>query len=143
MMDEFIGQYARNPESKAAGSDGRPAGRDTNGVLRRLHLHDGVPTRIGKEVDRLDEEEDYRLDATDPGEFKPKVDEQLASALAKLGDKATSQLASSLQVSERRLRDVLKRRAVPREDFRDRLIDLAKRLRPHGEKPREPSVVRK
>jgi hypothetical protein len=91
---------------------------------------DGPPARIGKEVDRLDEDENYRLDATDPGGFKLKVDEQLSSALAKLGDRATHELAAALFVSERRLRDVLKNRAVPRKDFRNRIIDLAKQERP-------------
>ena len=61
-------------------------------------MRDGPPVRIGKEVDRLDEDEDYRLDATDPDGFKLKVDEQLSSALAKLGDKATPKLAALLCV---------------------------------------------
>jgi hypothetical protein len=125
-MDEFIEPYARNPESKAAGPDGRPAGPETRGILGRLHLRDGPPVRIGKEVDRLNEDEDYRLDATDPDGFRLKRDEQLITALAKLGGKATPELAALPRVSERRLRDVLKGRAVPRENLRNRIVDLAR-----------------
>jgi hypothetical protein len=43
-----------------------------------------------------------------------------------LGPRATPDLAQSLGASERRLRDVLKRRAKPRGDLRNRIIAAAK-----------------
>src|SRR5581483_2842718 len=46
-LDEFIEAYRRHPESKAATPDGRPADKDTHGVLGRLRLADGLPRRIG------------------------------------------------------------------------------------------------
>lgn len=126
LLDEFIENYARHPESKAAGPDGMPAGLETRGLLGRLHLYDGPPVRIGKEVDRLDEDEDFQLRATDPESYKLKRDEQLASAIAVLGDRTTPELAAALRVSERRLRDVLKERSVSRGDLRAKIITMAK-----------------
>ena len=61
LLDEFIENYARHPESKAAGPDGMPAAWKNAWSPGRLHLYDGPPVRIGKEVDRLDEDEDFQL----------------------------------------------------------------------------------
>lgn len=76
-LDELIENYARHPEAKAAGPDGKPAEPETRGVLGRLHLYDGPPVRIGKEIDRLDEDDDFQLKASDPESYKLKRDEKL------------------------------------------------------------------
>jgi hypothetical protein len=65
-MTEFVERYGTHPEAKAAGPDGQPAGEATRGVLGRLHLRGGQPVRIGKEVDRLDEDDDFTLRPSDP-----------------------------------------------------------------------------
>lgn len=65
-LDEFVRRYAEHPESKAAGPDGKPATAATRGVLGRLHLRSGEPERIGKEVDRLDEDDGDNLDQSRP-----------------------------------------------------------------------------
>src|SRR5580700_5729 len=68
-FDDFIELYQRHPESKAAAPDGKPADEETRGVLGRLHLTGGAPRRIGKEVDRLDEDEEFTLDQPVAAEY--------------------------------------------------------------------------
>jgi hypothetical protein len=133
-LDEFIGNYARHPESKAAGPDGKPAGPDTKGVLGRLHLTDGQPRRIGKEVDRLDEGEDFTLGDTDPAEYTARK-YTLEWALGILADEPASRLAPLLGMSERRFRDIgrgLVKRT--RAASRDAIIRLARSRATHCEK---------
>jgi hypothetical protein len=124
-MDEFIDGYGRHPESKAAGPDGLPAGPETRGVLGRLQLSDREPSRIGKEVDRLDEDDGAGLEAPETQTYGSQDDEKLAWAIQTLGDDAAGSLAASVRVSERRLRDVLKGRSKPRPELRAALIRLA------------------
>jgi hypothetical protein len=126
-MDEFIERYRRHPEAKAAGPDGRPAGPETRGLLGRLHLCDGPPSRMGKEIDRLDEDEDAALDWPDPAIYASSGRVKLAWAIRTLEGRSRHGLAASLGVSERRLRDVLKGRAQPHDGLRDRIIKLALR----------------
>src|SRR5262249_53585614 len=60
-LSEYVEKYARHPESKAADKDGNPANEETRGVLERLHIQSVHLSRIGKEVDRLDEEDGATL----------------------------------------------------------------------------------
>ncbi len=60
-LDEFIGNYARHPEAKAAGPDGKPRGAGDPGRSGASAPDRRPPRRIGKEVDRLDEDEDFTL----------------------------------------------------------------------------------
>jgi hypothetical protein len=104
-FDEFIDLYRRHPESKAAGPDGMPAGEETNGVLGRLHLTGGAPCRIGKEVDRLDEDEEFTLDRPAAVEYTSRGT-TLAWALKALEDEPASKIGPLVGVSERRFRDI-------------------------------------
>jgi len=104
-LDEFIGNYSRHPEAKAAGPDGMPAGPETRGVLGRLNLADGQPRRTGKEVDRLDEGEYFTLGNMDPAEYAAR-DHTLEWALAILAGESSAKLASLIGMSERRFRDI-------------------------------------
>jgi len=102
----FIEQYRRHPESKAAGPDGLPSTEETKGVLGRLVPEAGEPPlRIGKEVDRLEEADGVDLDAQE--------------AIRRLQGCPQAPLAERLLgVSVRRLRDVLKSHATPRDGLR-------------------------
>jgi hypothetical protein len=108
-FDEFIGKYKGHPESKAAAADGMPASEETRGVLGRLHLTGGAPRRIGKEVDRLDEDDEFTLDRPDPAEYIPQK-LSLSWALEVLSDESTASLARLVGISTRRLDDVRKGR---------------------------------
>ena len=65
-LSEYVDQYQRHPEAKAADWKGDPAGPDTIGLLGRLRLRSTRLTRIGKEVDRLDQEEGASLEPDRP-----------------------------------------------------------------------------
>jgi hypothetical protein len=125
-FDEFIGNYARHPEAKAAGPDGRPAGPDTQGVLGRLHLTDGQPRRIGKEVDRLDEDQEYSLESLDPTEYRA-TRETLEWALGVLEQEPATEIAPLVGMSERRFRDIRRGLVIKvRPEHRVAIIGLAR-----------------
>jgi len=46
VLADYIEQYARHPESKAADNNGNPSGRDTKGVLSRLAIDEFSAQRI-------------------------------------------------------------------------------------------------
>jgi hypothetical protein len=54
-LSDYIDDYQRHPEAKAADQDGNPAGPETIGLLGRLPVRSKKLARIGKAVDRLDE----------------------------------------------------------------------------------------
>ena len=125
-LDEFIANYALHPEAKAAGPDGRSSTERTWGVLGRLHLFDGPPIRIGKEVDRLDQDEDAALGDMDPAEYTARK-YTLEWALGILEDEPASKLAPLIGMSERRFRHI--RRGLvkrTRATSRDAIIRFAR-----------------
>ncbi len=54
----LLHRYMRHPEAKSLGPDGRPCGRETRGLLQRMHVTAGKHRHIGKECDRRWEEGD-------------------------------------------------------------------------------------
>jgi hypothetical protein len=124
-LDEFIDDYARHPESKAAGPDGKPADEETRGLLGGLHLTGGSPRRIGKEVDRLDEDEEFTLDRLVAAEYIRRS-ATLAWALKVLEDEPASKIGPLVGVSERRFRDIRRGRVKNvRQAHRRAIIRLA------------------
>ena len=123
-LDEFIAQYAEHPESKAAGPDGLPATSETRGLLGRLHLTDGRPSRIGKEIDRLDEDDGERLERDEPFAYDA-PDDRLEWALRVLDATPRAGVAHELGISVRALQDILKGRATPRPKLRPAIVRLA------------------
>ena len=69
-LSEYVDQYQRHPEAKAADWKGDPAKTDTIGLLGRLRLRSTRLTRIGKEVDRLDQEDGASLELDQPIEYE-------------------------------------------------------------------------
>jgi hypothetical protein len=126
-LDEFIAQYADHPESKAAGPHGLPATAETRGVLGRLHLTDGEPARIGKEVDRLDADEGDVLDWDQPVEYEGRSGE-LDWAIGVLGARPRAEVARELSITVRRLQDIVKSRSRPRAALRKAIFELARLL---------------
>lgn len=52
---DVLTAYRHHPESKSAGPDGEPCGKQTAGVLRRRAVRAGSVIYVGKESSRLDE----------------------------------------------------------------------------------------
>ena len=65
-LSTYIDAYQNHPEAKAADRFGNPAGPETTLLLYRLRLRSKRLQRIGKEVDRLDQEEGASLDPVAP-----------------------------------------------------------------------------
>lgn len=124
-LDEFISGYERHSESKAAASDGTPANEETRGVLGHLQLMGGAPRRIGKEVDRLDEDQEFILDRLDPAEYTSSR-ATLEWALETLSDEPATKIAQLVGISERRFRDIRRGRIKRvRRQHRYAIIRLA------------------
>ncbi|HEY1883026.1 MAG TPA: hypothetical protein VGG51_08295 [Candidatus Cybelea sp.] len=113
-MDEYIREYRCHPEGKAADLNGNRAGSDARGVLRRLSVSSVYLARIGKEVDRLDEDEGASLDGAEPQEYLGAVRQDLASDIAFLAGFPQELTAVDIGLSPRRWREIVKGRARPR-----------------------------
>jgi hypothetical protein len=124
-LDEFIEGYRRHPESKAAAPDGTSADKNAHGILGRLNLVGGFPCRIGKEVDRLDEDDEFTLERPEALEYETS-NATIDWALSVLESEPASKLAVVAGMSERRMRDIKKGRTKHvREAHRTTLIKLA------------------
>lgn len=110
-MDEYIGQYRRHPEAKAADANGNPAGPETRGVLGRLAVRSVRLARVGKEIDRLDEAEGASLEGDGPKEFER---ESLAEDIAVLATLPQESAAREIGITARRWRDLVKGKSQPR-----------------------------
>ncbi|MGA8575271.1 MAG: hypothetical protein WB609_06200 [Candidatus Cybelea sp.] len=110
-LNEYIEQYHQHPEAKAADRDGNRAGPDTVGLLGRLPMRSRKLARIGKEVDRLDEDEGTSLEPDRPTEYER---DDLAGDIACLATFPREQVANEIDISERRWRDIIEHRSNPR-----------------------------
>ena len=124
-LDEFVWRYANHPESKAADSCGNPATAETRGLLGRLHLTGREPSRIGKEVDRLGEDDGSELDPDEPIIYADGSEAALKAAIAVIRDLPRTKIAMELKISPRRLQDIIHGRARPRHLLRIAIIDFA------------------
>jgi hypothetical protein len=131
-LAEYVERFRNHPEAKAADCDGNPSVADTKGLLFRLRIMADKPDRIGKEVDRL--EEDDGTDLLEDGPFvydeKPDKRKEQAAGFEKARlfletFRPKRRLCDYLKVTPRRLRDVLKRMAYPRSALRRAIIQLA------------------
>jgi transcriptional regulator with XRE-family HTH domain len=93
-----------------------------------LQLTSVRPTHIGKEVDRLEEDGDFSLEAAGPQHYGPGDHSVWEQAMAALGSRPQSEVAAQLGISIRRLRDILKGRARPRGSTAQRILALAARI---------------
>jgi hypothetical protein len=122
-LNEYIESYHRHPDAKAADKDGNPAGPDTIGLLGWLHVKQyGKVARIGKEVDRLDEDEDAALESELPVDYGR---DDLAEDVAYLAQFPQEATAAEIGISERRWRDIATGKSVPREATARRIARAA------------------
>lgn len=114
-------KYGAQPEAKALGPDGEPCGRGTVGLLRRRPATAGEIKLIGKESNRLEDwltgvltidELDERLTVYHDNDGWRRI------ALPKLRAMGTREVAEAVGISERRARDILQGRTMPRRTHR-------------------------
>lgn len=121
-LDEYVRDYARHPEAKAADANGKPAGPDTVGLLYRLPLQSKRLIRIGKEVDRLAGDEGATLTPDQPVEYEC---DELAEDIEYLAMFPQAATARDLGLSERGWRKLTKTKPRPRATTVQRIRYLA------------------
>ncbi|HET6275202.1 MAG TPA: hypothetical protein VFE16_04595 [Candidatus Cybelea sp.] len=121
-MSEYVRDYARHPEAKAADADGKPAGPDTVGLLYRLPLQSKRLIRIGKEVDRLAGDEGATLMPDEPVEYER---DDLADDIAYLATFLQAATARDLGITERGWRKIIKGEVAPLAETVDRIRQIA------------------
>lgn len=126
-LDEYIEQYMRHPEAKGADANGQPATSETRGLLHRLHLFAAETVVIGKEVDRLEEEDAAALSGGKAATYRsgPRPEAMVSASVAYLSGFRQASVAADLGMSERRWRDIVKGCARPRRRLKQKLIRLA------------------
>jgi hypothetical protein len=125
-LNDYIEGYHRHPEAKAADQNGNPAGPDTVGLLGRLRVRSEKLARIGKEVDRLDQDEGASLESLDPAEYTSSG-ATLEWALGVLRPEPANEIAPLIGMSDKRFRDI--RRGCVKEvrsEHREAIIALAR-----------------
>lgn len=121
-LSEYVNQYQRHPEAKAADWKGDPAELNTVGLLGRLRLRSNRLVRIGKEVDRLDQEDGASLEPDRPVEYER---DELTAAIAYLADLPQEAVASELGLSVRGWRSLVKGVSKPRSTTAKRIRQLS------------------
>jgi hypothetical protein len=71
-MRDVVTEYSQHAETKAAGMDGQPCGRDTVGLLRPRPIHADHLDRVGKEANRAHDDTDMADDGGAPAIYGPK-----------------------------------------------------------------------
>jgi len=128
-MDEYIREYRSHPEGKAGDLNGNRAGSDARGVLRRLPVTSVHLARIGKEVDRLDDDEGASLEGSEPKEYIGADRHDLADAIAFLAAFPQERTALDIGLSPRRWREIVKGRARPRTRRARSIVRVAAQYR--------------
>jgi len=121
-LADYVDYYQRHPEAKAADRESNPAGPETIGLLGRLRVRSKKLARIGKEVDRLDEEEGAALEPERPIEYERG---DLAEDIAYLAQFPQAATARQLGLSERGWRKIIKGDVRPLAATKTRIKELA------------------
>jgi len=130
-LDEYVERYRIHPESKAADAQGTVCTEETRGLLYPLHLESDASIHVGKEVDRLDEDEGTTLTDNEPIVYRDKKEAgthaaaDLEAAIEYLATLSQGHVSKGLGISERRWRDIAKGRAQPHRKRVRAIIRLA------------------
>ena len=128
-LNEYVDNYERHPEAKAADWKGDPAGPDTIGLLGRLRLRSKRLARIGKEVDRLDQDEGASLTPDRPVEYEF---DELADDIDYLAQFPQRATAHDLGLTERGWRNLIKLISQPSKKTAERIAQIATEYRVKG-----------
>jgi hypothetical protein len=121
-LNEYIEPYHRHPEAKAADQNGNPTGPDTVGLLGRLRVLSEKLVRIGKEVDRLDQDEGASLEPDQPVEYER---DDLAADIQYLATFPQAATARDLGSTERGWRKIVKIRPNSKGTTVERIREVA------------------
>lgn len=121
-LGDYVEDYQKHPEAKAADQGSNPAGPETIGLLRRLPVRSRKLARIGKELDRVGEEEGASLEPDRPIEFER---DSLAQDIAYLAEFPQKLVAERIGMSERRWRDIAQGKTQPRATTAARIVRIA------------------
>jgi hypothetical protein len=131
-LNEYIELYHRHPEAKAADRNGNPAGPDTVGLLGRLRVLSEKLVRIGKEFDRLDEDDGASLEPEQPIEYER---DDLEGDIAYLGALPRGPVARALELTERGWHNLVKGLSKPRPTTARRIKEIAQVYKRAGDGP--------
>jgi hypothetical protein len=125
---DVIAEHEMNPESRSAGPDGEPCGRNTSGLLQRRHLRVEEIRLVGKESNRLEDVEQGIVH--DWGEvcnvyYDPQLD-PWPGIVARLRAYPTRKLAAVAGVSERAIRALRNGHSRPSPETRQKLLAFLK-----------------
>jgi hypothetical protein len=124
--EEIIDEYRDHPEPKSAGSDGKPCGRATIGLLSRLHVRVGSLHYIGKESNRIEDVQlglVHELDEVVTDYKNPSLPPTVLEALRRM---TKTEIAKATGLSERQVQRIRNGKAAPNDRARRVLLDLAK-----------------
>ena len=120
---DLIERFARHPEPKSAGPDGRPCDRQTRGPLQRRHLEIKGFEYVGKESNRLEAVETGVLhDAKEAVQHYGGTEGLWEWTLAQMHRFTADELGRTGGVSVRYVKMIRNRRRKPSGDVKERLI---------------------
>lgn len=109
-LSDYVEGYQNHPEAKAADHSGNPAESATVGRLGRLRVKSRKLNRIGKEIDRLDQDEGASLEPDRPIAYER---DGLAEDVTYLATFPQSVTAQDLGITERGWRKIIKGEVAP------------------------------
>jgi hypothetical protein len=121
-------KYAAHPEAKSLGTDGKPCGRGTMGLLQRRPATAGEIKLIGKESNRLEDRSTGLLTIGELDEWLTVYhddDGWRRITLPRLRELGARRVAEAAGISKRRATDILKGLAMPHPGHRVTLEALA------------------
>jgi hypothetical protein len=125
-LSDYSKDYQDHAESKAADALGNPANEQTIGLLYRLAVQSAPVTRIGKEVDRLGEDDGAGLEPDYPVEYERN---DLRECIDYLAQFSQAKIAKAIGVSERAWRSILKGTSRSRTATAERIRRFASHWR--------------
>jgi hypothetical protein len=125
-LQTYIDAYQQHAESTAADASGNPADEQTIGLPYRLPIRLALVSRIGKEVDRLGEDEGADLEADQPVGYERNDLRECIDYLARFPQ---AKIAAEIGVSDRAWRNVIKGVSQPRDATAQRIRRVAVRLK--------------
>jgi hypothetical protein len=127
---DVVDAFRTHPEAKSADAEGRPCGRGTVGLLRRM-VQETYVAHVGKEANKLEAvaaglEQDPEVIYTEY--HRPGRDEWTAVILPQLRQQNLAALAHTCGVSERQLRMLVAGRCRPHARTRARILHALRML---------------
>jgi hypothetical protein len=128
---KVLREYEFHPESKSAGADGKPCGKQTIGLLQRRHIEIGLIKYIGKESNNLEDVEsglihsDQNVYTEYPDPRRDEWETKIAPALRRI---SLSKLQAETALSRRMLIKARSGKVRPHRKNQNLLSQIARSL---------------